>query len=375
MNTLGTWAAAGALTAIFAPLAAAEDHTIVALQSLTGPAGFVGIPIVEGMKQAVAESNEAGELGADRINLVVADDATDRTQTISLVTRHGHDPSVLAILGPTSGSVAQLGTQLGNELKVPILSTTNNPEILKYGPWSFIMTQTPQDSMTYLADYAAKELGRKNCALIGIQNMDVYVQLLREFEQRLVSHGVAIDAHETVQNTDTDFASLSTKIAYSDADCVFIASYAAQGAGIVTQLRQAGLAPEVVVFGLNIFSSPEFRNIAGAAAEGVHFNGEWVPGGFDDQSRAFAEQFETATGTPPDSWNAVGYSMMRVVIEGLRNAGPEPTRESLRAALTATKDVPVPVGFGSFSFTEDRRPIYGTYVLKIEGDSYVAVSN
>lgn len=376
MRTIRPWTAAMLLSAILASPISAREQTIVALQSLTGSAAFVGVPIVEGMKQAVRESNAAGELGKDTsINLVVADDTTDRTQTTTLVTRYGRDPSVLAILGPTSGSVAQLGAQVGNELQVPILTTSNNPNILDYGPWSFIMTQTPGDTITHLAEHAADQLKLKNCALIGIQNIEVYVQLLREFEQGITARGVNIASTEMVQSTDTDFSSISTKIAYSDVDCVFIASYAAQGAGIVTQLRQAGLDPSVTVMGLNIFSSPEFATIAGAAAEGVRFYGEWIPGGFDEQSRAFIDRYKSETGSEPDSWAAVGYSIMRVLIEGLKTAGPEATRDSLRAALTATKDVPVPIGFGSFSFTDDRRPSYGTYVLKITDGSYVAVTN
>ncbi|RDD99690.1 hypothetical protein DTW92_03610 [Paracoccus pantotrophus] len=376
MRGFRPWLAAAALSALCVPQAGAEEHTIVALQSLTGAAAFVGIPITEGMKQAVRESNAAGELGEGRrINLVIADDATDRTQATTLVTRYGRDPSVLAILGPTSGAVAQLGAQVGNELKVPVLTTTNNPKILEYGPWSYIMTQTPADSITHLADYAAQKLKLKNCALIGIQNIEVYVQLLQEFEQGITAQGVAIGAREMVQSTDTDFSSISTKIAFSDVDCVFIASYAAQGAGIATQLRQAGLDPKVTVMGLNIFSSPEFVNIAGAAAEGVHFYGEWIPGGFDASSRAFAQRFEAETGAAPDSWAAVGYSIMRVLIEALAKAGPEPTRDDLREALDATKDVPVRIGFGRYSLLDDRRPIYGTYVLKIENGSYVAVTD
>jgi len=371
-----TRAAATAFAALCASGALAEDVNIVALHSLTGGAAFVGAPVVEGMQMAVAESNAAGELGEGRqINLIVADDATDRTQTQSLVTRYGQDPSILAILGPTSGGVAQLGAQVGNEMQVPILPMSNNPEILESGPWAFIMTQTPEDSVSVLADYAAEELGLTNCAVLGVQNMEVYVQLQNTFESHLLEHeGVAISMREAFQSADTDFTSLATKVAYSDVDCVFIASYAAQGAGVVTQLRQAGLSPDVTILGLNVFSSPEFRDIAGAAAEGVYFNGEWVPGGFDDNSRALVERYVAEHGVEPVNWVAVGYGMMRVAIEALVAAGPDVTRESFRDAMVQTRDVPVPIGFGTFSLTEDRRPIYGTYVLKIENGTYVAVS-
>ena len=372
MNRLNFWAATATLSLAAALPLAAQDMTIVSLQSMTGGAAFVGVPVAEGIQMAVDESNAAGELGAGRkINLIVADDATDRTQTQTLMARHGQNPEVLAVLGPTSGGVAMLGAQTANELQVPILTTSNTPEILDYGPWSYIMTHTPKDSVTILADYAAQELGVQNCAVIGVQNIEVYVQLQNVFVERMEEHGVTISARESVQNGDSDFNALATKVAYSDVDCVMVASYAAQGAGIVVQLRNAGLDPSVRILGLNVFSSPEFRQIAGAAAEGVLFYGEWVPGGFNDYSRDFIARYVAAKGHEPDSWVGLGYGMARVVIEAYKNAGDNPTRESLRDALAQTRDVTVPVGFGNYSLTEDRRPQYGVYVLEIQGDSYV----
>lgn len=116
-------------------------------------------------------------------------------------------------------------------------------------------------------------------------------------------------------------------------------------------------------------------DIAGPAAEGMQFYGEWIPDGFDDSSRAFAQRFKADTGAVPDSWAAVGYSIMRVLIEALAKSGPQPTRDDLRKVLDATTDVPVRIGFGRCSLMDDRRPVYGTYVLKIENGSYVAVKN
>ena len=45
---------------------------------------------------------------------------TDRNQTLSLIKRYAADPTVLAIMGPTSGAVAVAGAAAANDLKVPL---------------------------------------------------------------------------------------------------------------------------------------------------------------------------------------------------------------------------------------------------------------
>ncbi|RDW12048.1 hypothetical protein [Paracoccus thiocyanatus] len=83
----------------------------------------------------------------------------------------------------------------------------------------------------------------KNCALIGFQNIKVYVQLLQEFEKGIAAQGVAIGAHEMVQNIDTDFSSISTKIVFSDVDCGFIASMRRRARGSSRNCGRRGWIP------------------------------------------------------------------------------------------------------------------------------------
>lgn len=363
--------AAAAAFALAAMPALAVDYKLVVLQSLTGGAAFIGASVADGAAMAFDELNASGFFGEDRVVFEIADDATDRTQTLSLVTRYAADPSVVMVMGPTSGAVALAAAALANELEMPILTTSNSMEAVERGPWANILTQPASVTIPYIADYAVDVLGVKNCAVISLRDVEAYVALQRQFEQHVQARGVTLASVDGVGAQDSDFSALATRIANADQDCVFIGLPAAQGANLIIQLRQAGLDPATKIIGHNAFSSPSFVSTGGAAVEGVYLMGSWVPGGFDEASRAFAERFQARKGVPADDWNAVGYSGAMVIAHALRDAERPVTRASMLAALTSQRDVPVVIGEGKYNYDEHRVPRFGMRVLTVRNGQFV----
>jgi branched-chain amino acid transport system substrate-binding protein len=350
----------------------AETITVVVLQSLTGGAAFIGAPIRDGMVMAAEEINAQGLLGEGvTLNVIVEDDGTDRTQTLGLVSRYAANPDVLAVLGPTSGAVALAGASVANEASIPLITTTNSLEILENGPWSFILTQPASVTIPYLVNYAADVLGLERCAMIGLRDVEAYVALQRTFESEAEARGIRIVSRDLIAGTDSDFSALATRISGLDIDCLHISASGPQGANIIIQMRQAGLDPSIAILGHNAFASPQFVERGGAAVEGVYLIGDWVPGGFNDFSREFAANFEARMGFAPDNWAAVGYGGMKVMANAIKNAGPNPTRESIRDALNETRDVEVVVGSGIYSVDEERVPRVGMNVLMVDGGTFV----
>lgn len=372
MKTLLMTSAASVAALAVATGAFAETRTVVVLQSLTGGAAFIGAPIRDGMVMAADEINEKSLLGEGvTLNLIVEDDGTDRTQTLGLTSRLAANPDVLAILGPTSGAVALAGASVANDLNVPLMTTTNSLEVLEAGPWSFILTQPASVTIPYLVDYAVDVLDVQRCAIIGLRDVEAYVALQRTFETLISDRGVEIVSQDAVAGSDSDFSALATRIAGQDQDCIHISASGPQGANIVIQLRQAGLDPDVRILGHNAFASPQFAERGGAAVNGVYLIGDWVPGGFDDFSREFAQNFEARHGFAPDNWAAVGYGGMQVMAAALRKAGDNPSRADVRDALATTADVPVVVGTGTYLLDEDRIPRVGMNVLMVQDGTFV----
>lgn len=365
------WLALGLLAGASCAASSAE-YTVVVLQSLTGGAAFIGAPVKDGMVLAAEEINRKGEMGAgNTLKLIVADDANDRAQTLPLLARYAADPSVLLIMGPTSGALAVAAANAANDLKLPLVTTTNSTDVLKAGQWSGILTQPAGVTIPYMANYAVEKLKVKNCTVIGINDVEAYVTLQKTFESAVKARGVTIGAVEAIKGSDSDFSAVATKVAGGNQDCVFISAAAPQSANIVIQLRQAGLDPKVKVMGHNALASPAFVKSGGKAVEDVYLIGDWVPGGADEFGRAFASAYKAKYNTEADNWAAVGYGGMRVAAAALKAAGPNPTREAVRAAFSKVKDVKVVVGQGNYSLDAERVPRVGMNVLQVKNGTFV----
>ena len=247
---------------------------------------------------------------------------------------------------------------------------SNNDAVPQAGPWSFPFSQPAGIATPPIADYAAEKRGVQNCAAITVLDNEAYVAMANVFMERVKEHGVKAQL-DGVKLSDIDFSALAVKVAQSDADCLFIATPAALGANVIMQFKQAGLDPEVQIFGLQSLASPEFLNTGGSAVEGVTVIGEWTPGGFDESSRAFAEAYKARHGVEADNWAPQGYSTMMVFADALRRAGPDATREEMRDALAGIKDVPVIVGEGVYNFTPERAATFGMGILTVKDGSFV----
>ncbi len=349
----------------------AGDRKIVILQALTGAAAFVGVPASEGMKFAADELNSKNFLGnGDKIVVEVADSASARAQAMAAVTRYAADPSVLFILGPTTAPEAIPSAGVANDAKIPMKAMANSVSVLNAGPWGFISAQPPTITMPQLGDYAMDVAKVKSCATIRFTDNEAYVDLERIFVEHTQKRGMTIVDRTGIKQADSDFSTIATRIVAAKPDCVMLFTLAPSAANLAIQLKQAGLPASVKLIGQTGMSSPQLVSIGGAAVEGIVFNSDWTPGGNTPAAQAFAAAYKAKTGKDADNWSALGYSYMTVVATAIKAASPNPTREKIRDALTKTKDVPVVVGSGKYSYV-DRIPIYGSTFLMVKDGKFV----
>ncbi len=361
-----------ALAALLAPLAAtpswAVDYLIGVEQSMTGPIGFVGVPVANGVRIAADQINASGMLGAgNRIVIDVQDTASDKTQALTLFSKFAGDPKVLAVVGPTSTVEALAVSPVANDRKIVMMATATSLEVLKPGPWSFKGTITPLQYMPPIAKYAL-EVGKvKRCAQVyDRQNESTAAQHV-VFRDWVTQRGVTVVSEDGVLGSDTDFTAIATKIVAANVDCVQISTQGPVSANIIVQLRQAGLPATAKVFGSTSESAQQYLQIAGKAAEGVIFGADFAPGGMNDAGRAFVAEHRKRYNSDPDNYAAVGFTMMQLVASAIKSSGGNPTRESIRDALAATRNADVIVGDGKFSLDENRVPNY-TMALMVYRD-------
>ena len=144
---------------------------------------------------------------------------------------------------------------------------------------------------------------------------------------------------QTFDRAKPDFTPIAPKIAQSNAQAVLIFGSAAAVAEAVKAIRAAGSAAQVVTLSNN--ASGGFIK-----AMGEHARGTIVTQVFpSERSLAAPMVREAATlakakgtaGVTPAMME--GFAAAKVLVEGLRRAGPKPTRESLIGALNGLRKV------------------------------------
>lgn len=351
--------------------ASAAERTVMVMQALTGPGAFAGVQFADGIKYAVSELNAQKFLGEDQIKLVIVDSATDRGQSVTAATRAANDPQFLAIIGPTTPMEAIPASAVANDLKIPLLAMTLAEGVRKAGPWSFTGPQSSGFTMPKLAQFVAEKLKAKTCAMTYSSDNESYVDFARIVQESAEKLGLKIGPVGVYKTSEDDYSAFATSVAAAKPDCVLLFAHAPQSANMAIQLRNAGVPESTVLVGQQGLASPALMEIGGKSVEGLVFNANWIPGGSNDLGRAFAAGFKKETGNEPGDFTALGHSYMRVLAHAIKAAGPEPTREKIRAALTATKNVPVVVGEGLYSLDENRVATYGVSFIKIKDGKFV----
>jgi branched-chain amino acid transport system substrate-binding protein len=365
------WAATLAVGLSAAGSVLAQENTIVILQAQTGVGAFAGAGAAAGAKYAADELIAKGFFDPLKIRVVVEDDASDRNQATSAFSRYARDPRVLMVLGPTIGPTAIAAGAVANEHKLAMMPLTNTPTVLATGPFSFLGSQPASVTVPHIAKYAYDKMGARNCHIMSLSDNEAYVQWSKSFREEFGKLGGTIVSEAAVKSSETDFSAISTRLVSAKPECIFFATNAVVGANLTLQMHQAGISKNTRFIGQTGLSSPDLIKIAGAAVEGLVLAADWYPGGSNDMGRALSANYKRDKGVEVDNWIAMGYSFMQVAAHAVKNAGANPTRESVRDALAKTKDVPIVIGSGKYSYIGDRMPEYGVTFLKVSNGKFV----
>ena len=340
--------------------------------SNTGTYAFVGTPVINAIRMAFDELQASNYFGATKVSLLIEDNRSNTQEALALLTRMATRDNAVMVIGPVATGEAMAAAPVANELKIPIFTTATSPAVLKPGPWVFKVTETADQYMTLLGEHIAQKRKPKSCFNVTIRDNEGYILQNNVFRDSIKKGGVGIAGEESILSADTDFTALSTKIVNSKADCLFLSTPPEQGANIILQAKQAGMPASTLLVG-NTGMGANFVKAGGSAVDGTVFSAESVPTGVNDLAKAFIANYTKRYNVAPDSWAMVGYSMGLIAANAIKTAGPNPTRDKVREAMLATKNLPVVIGRGTWSISDpvSRIPTFGYAVLKIQGGKFV----
>src|SRR5579862_1783452 len=357
------------LLCLVAAVPARADEVLIAAQyPLSGPmASYSGPFLKEGTEIAIKRINETEMLGKGRtLKVLIEDNASDRNQAISLMSRFATSDNALAVLGVYGSTLSLPAAPVANELKIPFLAVAASPAIVQAGPWSYILIEQPDASMKIEGEFAAERLKAKNAALVFDRANDASVRLKDSFARFFKEHGGTVVSEDGISSQDTNFAPIATKIVSEKIDILYLESVPSVAGNFLVQVKQAGLDPSIKLIASGQVSSPVFRDIAGAAAEGIYYAADYVADMPAEENKYFVSEYKKRANKEPDQNAAWAYTGMLLLAHAIHDAGPGATREQVRDAMARLKDVDTPLGAGKFSYDQNRMPLFGLIMLQIQ---------
>lgn len=355
-------AATAAIALAFAQPALGEEVLVGVQLPMTGNvASWAGAPIQRGIDLAYEQAVAAGSGYA----MELEDNASDKTQAITLANRFISQDKATMLLGPPTSPLAMAVAPVANQMEVPLLALGVSREITKSGPWAFKMYQNPSEVVLPTVDYLVETLQPQKVAVVYGRDNEAMVAYRSMAVDYLKEHGVEEVMEESVLTADTDFTALATKLTDAEPDAIFLATLPEAAANIVIQARQAGLPAEVRLFGSDSLGARAYAEIGGAAVEGTIYPALFFVDSPDPANQAFVEAYRAKYGADPDQYAAIGFGAMSLVAEAIKQAGPAADRGKVRDALGAIRDFPVPLGAGKLSFDADRNPVYGVVLVSV----------
>ncbi len=329
--------------AILPAAAGAATLVIGQVAPYSGPLAPTGSHVGAGAQLYFDRVNAAGGIHGAKIRLVTKDDGYKVPETVKLTRELIREAAPVALVGMVgTGNVEAL-------VKEGVLADADIPVVgIRSGALSLVSPVVPQLFHTR-ASYAAEgEKIVQQLAVTGVRRVAVLYQDdpfgldgLAGAEKSIERHGLQLAAKAAYEKNTTKVEAAVAAIAAAKPQAVIMVSNTAASAEFVKQSRAAGNDAQLLA--LSVTDGPQVvKRIGKEAAHGLGVV-QVVP---DPASRALPitrdlqddyKRF-APKGIELNHTLLEGYLAGKVLAEGLKRAGPNPTRKKLREALEAMRD-------------------------------------
>lgn len=336
----------------------AKEIKIGAVYELTGGTATFGTSAINGAKLAVKEINAKGGVLGKQIQLVVADNKGEPSESSNAMTKVITQDKVVAVTGFTTSSNAIAGSSVSEANQIPfVTAAATNPKVTvdertgKVKENTFRVCFIDPFQGTVGANFALNSLKVKNVAIMVDNSSDYSKGLASFFKAALTKGGGAIIAEEAYLQKDQDFKTILTKLKTQNPDMIYVPGYYEEVGKIVKQARELGITVPFV--GGDGWDSPKLTEIGGPAAlNNTYFTNHYSVEDTSPASKAFVEAYNKEYGQMPDAMAVLGYDAAYVLVDAIKRANSaEPAK--IREALAATKDYKGVTGNLTLNSTHD----------------------
>jgi branched-chain amino acid transport system substrate-binding protein len=315
----------------------------------SGPAAQLGIQMRNGIKAYLDHVNEKGGVHGRRIELVTEDDRYEPSVAPSATRKLLDEHRVFALLGYVGTPTGAAHLPVVTQARVPLVGMFTGAEILRepFNRYVFHVRASYYDETEKIVEQVLSTGGRK---ISVFYQADAYGEAGRKgTELALGRRGMKIHSNGTVERNTLKIEGAVKTIHASEPDAIVMVGAYAACAEFIRQMRKSGSG--ATFYNVSFVGSKALADALGGDGSGVAIS-QVVPfpwalsvpvvkeyqllakkAGFSDYNFSAMEGFLTA----------------KVMVEGLRRAGRNPTREGLIDALERMQDVDLGGFYVSYS--------------------------
>jgi branched-chain amino acid transport system substrate-binding protein len=331
--TLRLAAAVAMSAALLVPPARAADPIVIgSVLDLSGPVATLGQYAKRGVDIAIAEVNGAGGVNGRLLELVSLNSESKPDLAASLGLRLASRDDVLALIGGSFGATQLALSSIAQKQQIPMVTptgiVTNEQRTMKY---AFFTLVDFYDAARMMLDYAK----HKNYKRLGLLRLErEYGELGSKYLHEFASqYGVDIVAEERGADGDRDFTAQLTKLRDANPDFLIVWFANPGGSLVLKNARQLGINLPMIA-PVSMDSSATVK-LAGPSAEGLIITSQIAGNEALDRQKAFTTAYEKAypDQPQPNSFEAVGYDLIKMLVAALQKTKEPYTRDKIRDSL------------------------------------------
>ena len=339
--------------------AAAEPVKIGVITTLSGPGGYLGQDIRDGLQLAIDE--EGGKLGGVAVELKVEDDAAKPGNGRQIAERFMSEDGVKLFTGIIFSNV--LGAAVPDIVDNDgiYISANAAPSNMagKDCNANYFVVSWQNDALHEASGIAAEQEGFKR-AFILAPNYQAGKDALAGFKRGFKGE---IAGEIYTQLDQTDYSAEMAQIRAANPDVVFQSHPGGMGIAFMRQYQQAGLLGKVPMVLSEPSSDAVILKSLGAAAIGLMATSHWSPDIDNAASHALVTKWKAAfPDRPLTYYGTQGYDAGRLIASALKQTGGVDDIEALRTALRKADFQSVR---GSFAFGPNQHPLQDWYLVDV----------
>lgn len=306
-----------------------------AVLELTGEIATFGEETRAGLDLAIEKVNEGR---ARPIEVEYSDNKGDPTESANAVVQLVEVDDVMAIIGAVASSNTMAGAQKAQESRTPMMTPgSTNVKVTGIGDYISRICFVDDVQGPLIAQFAREELGKSRGFLVIEKSSAYSVGLKNAIADKFKELGGEIVGETFYEATAADFSSLISEVKAANPDVIFIPGYYTN---VGPMLKQATVQWEgIAKVGGDGWDSPTLFELGGPGIVGTYFTTHFAVDDNLPAVQTFVEEYQARYGKLPGSMCALGYDAGLVLADAIDRVEGELTKEKLRDAINATKDI------------------------------------